>query len=176
MKDRYILEERNKEERIRGKREQMVELCNGVKNSAEEYSCVKGRLHQQGAGVTASGVNCFLPTGGSHRSTFILGCLLQTHRTLTPQDLTTFDLLVACTHYMTLCTISHAPGSFSNNEIFPSRSRLAMRFPNSSTVVRWFSRIMLTDQSCSMNEMTHFTVQDLKSDAEWNFTGSAFLT
>lgn len=25
----------------------MVELCNGVKNCVEEYSCVEGSLHQQ---------------------------------------------------------------------------------------------------------------------------------
>lgn len=44
----------------RGWKEQMVELCNGVKNCVEEYSCMEGSLHR--AEVTAN-VNHFLPIG-----------------------------------------------------------------------------------------------------------------
>lgn len=34
-------------DRIRGWKEQMVELCSGVKICVEEYSCVEGTLRQQ---------------------------------------------------------------------------------------------------------------------------------
>lgn len=39
--------EKKYRDRIRGWKEQMVELCSGVKICVEEYSCVEGTLHQQ---------------------------------------------------------------------------------------------------------------------------------